>query len=187
MRKTLRFRLRTLSTPRALALALALAIGGPAAAAPAHQHGTARLDIAVDAARVSIVFDTPLDNLIGFEREPRTDAERQQAAAAVAVLRDAGRLFRIDPAAGCTLAKVELTSAVLKLGAGAETATQDGHADLEGRFDFDCKQGSRAAHVEVGLFGAFKGLQRLDLQVVTPRGQMKAALVRPATRVALVR
>ncbi|MDZ7590084.1 MAG: DUF2796 domain-containing protein [Rubrivivax sp.] len=167
--------------------ALALSAGGPALAAKAHQHGTARLDIAVDAGRVSIVFDTPLDNLLGFERAPRTDAERQQAEAAVAVLRNAGRLFRIDPAAGCTLAKVELASAALKLGDGGGAPAQDGHADLEGRFDFDCKQGGRAAQVEVGLFDAFKGLQRLELQVVTPKGQMKATLVRPASRVALVR
>ena len=167
--------------------ALALSAGGPALAAKAHQHGTARLDIAVDASRVSIVLDTPLNNLLGFERAPRTDAERQQADAAVALLRDAGRLFRIDPAAGCTLAGVELASAALKLGDGGDAPAQGDHADLEGRFDFDCKQGGRAAHVEVGLFEAFKGLRRLELQVATPKGQMKATLVRPASRVALVR
>jgi len=167
--------------------ALALSAGMPALAAKAHQHGTAQLDIVVDASRVSIVFDTPLDNLLGFERAPRTDAERQQADAAVAVLRDAGRLFRIDPAAGCTLAKVELASAALKLGDGGDVPATGDHADLEGRFDFDCKQGARAAHVEVGLFEAFKSLRRLELQVVTPKGQMGATLVRPASRVALVR
>lgn len=171
----------------ALAMALALSAGSEALAAKAHQHGTARLDIAVDAGRVSIVLDTPLDNLLGFERAPRTDAERQQVEVAVALLRDAGRLFRIDPAAGCTLARVELTSAVLKLGDGGAAPAQGDHADLEGGFDFDCRQGGRAAHVEVGLFEAFKGLRRLELQVVTPRGQMKATLVRPASRVQLVR
>lgn len=167
--------------------ALALAFSGPLAAGTAHQHGTARLDIAVDAARVSIVLDTPLDNLLGFERAPRTDAERQHTDAALVLLRDAGRLFRIDPAAGCTPTRVELESAVLKLGGDGGVPAQEGHADLEGRYDFSCKQGGRAAFVEVGLFEAFKGLQRLDLQLVTPKGQMKAALVRPAKRVALVR
>jgi hypothetical protein len=180
--------MRTSLHRRAVILcALALHAAGPAIAAKAHQHGLARLDIAVDASRVSIVLDTPLDNLLGFERAPRTDAERQQADAAVALLRDGGRLFRIDPAAGCTLAKVELASAPLKLGEAAAAPAPEGHADLEGRFDFDCTQGGRAAFVEVGLFEAFKRLQRLDLQLVTPRGQMKAALQRPASRVALVR
>ena len=166
---------------------LALATAGAAAAGKAHQHGSAQLDIAVEPRRVSIFFETPLDNLLGFERDPRTDDERQRADAAVARLRAAGQVFRIDAAAGCTLASVELQSAALKLGAAAEAPAPEGHADLDGRFDFDCKDGRRAAYVEVGLFEAFKGLRRLEVQVATPKGQMKATLLSPASRVALVR
>jgi hypothetical protein len=169
-----------------LICALALATSGPAPAAGPHQHGTATLDIAVDVGRVSVVFDTPLADLLGFERAPRTDAERRRVEAVVATLRDGGRLFRIDPAAACTLARVELDSAVLGLG-DAGAPARDGHADLQGRYDFDCRQGGRATYVEVGLFEAAAGLQRLELQLATPRGQMKATLVRPASRVALVR
>jgi len=166
---------------------IALSVVGPALAGRAHEHGTARLDIAVAAGRVHIALDTPLDNLLGFERAPRTDAERQRADAAVALLRGADRLFRIDPAAGCSLASVELVSAALKLGdAGAEPRKGE-HADLEGRFDFDCKDGARASFVEVGLFQAFKGFSRIEVQAVTPRGQIKATLRRPASRVPLVR
>ena len=51
----------------------------PAWAAKAHQHGVARLDVAVEATRVTLYLDTPLDNLLGFERAPRTDAERKAA------------------------------------------------------------------------------------------------------------
>jgi hypothetical protein len=166
---------------------LVLAMAGPAAAGKAHQHGTAQLDIAVDPRRVSIFLDTPLDNLLGFERAPRTEEERQRADAAVARLRAADRIFRIDAAAGCQLAKVDLSSAALKLGAADEVPNRDGHADLEGRFDFDCKDGRRAAFVEVGLFEAFKDLRRLEIQVATPKGQLKATLLPPASRVALLR
>lgn len=166
---------------------VALAAAGPALAGKAHEHGTAQLDIAVAAGRVSIDFETPLANLLGFEREPLTDAERQRADAAVAQLRAADRMFRIDPAAGCTLAKVELVSAPLKLGAAGTAPGRGDHADLEGRFEFDCKNGARAGFVEAGLFEAFQGLSRIEVQAVTPKGQMKVTLRRPASRVALVR
>jgi hypothetical protein len=66
-------------------------------------------------------------------------------------------------------------------------AVADGHGDLEGHFEFACKAGSRAGFVEVGLFTAFAPLRRVELQVVTAKGQMKATLVRPASRVALAR
>lgn len=155
------------------------------AAAP-HQHGVATLDVAVEAGRVTLYLESPLDNLLGFERAPRTDAERAQAEKMLAKLRAADTLFRIDSAAGCLLAKVTLTSPVLGQGTAAATA-KDSHADLDGRFEFTCKAGQRAGFVEVGLFEAFVSLKRIELQVATPKGQLKATLARPASRVNLVR
>lgn len=165
----------------------------PAWAGKAHQHGVAQLDVVVEPTRVTLELDTPLDNLLGFERAPRTDAERAAVEKALAQLRAADQLFRIDGAAGCTLDKVHLQSPVLGLGApaaapapGAKPSPSD-HADLNARFEFTCKTGQRAGFVEVELFAAFAPMKRINLQLVLPRGQMKATLQRPATRVALVR
>lgn len=167
----------------------AAAAGAPAVhAAGAHEHGVVKLDVAVEGSRVLIEIDSPLDNLLGFERAPRTDAERDQAAALVKKLQDAAVLFRIDGSAGCTLAKVDLQSAPLDLGKKpAASSVKEGHGDLEGSFEFKCLAGAKAAFLEVGLFDAFPQVKRIDLQVVTPKGQMKATLRRPSTRVMLIR
>jgi len=161
-----------------------LALTAAQAASP-HEHGVARLDVAVDAGRVSIELDTPLDNLLGFERAPRSDAERDKVNAMLARLRAGDTLFRIDPAAGCKLSKVDLVSP--PLGLGKEAAAPGEHGDLNGSFEFLCTNGARAGFLEVGLFEAFPGLKRIDLQVATPKGQIKAVLRKPASRVALVR
>jgi hypothetical protein len=158
------------------------ALGG--AAAP-HEHGVARLGVAVEAARVLIELETPLDNLLGFERAPRTDAEKARAEAAIKRLRDGAALFRIDGKAGCKLAQVTLKSAALGLGGTAPAAGE--HADLDGSYEFTCTAGAVAGFVEVGLFEAFAGFKRIELQVSTPRGQLKATLRRPASRVQLAR
>ena len=166
--------------------AAAWLVAGPAAAAGAHEHGVARLDVAVDARRVSILLDTPLENIVGFEREPKTDAEREKVAAMVARLRAAQQLFRIDPGAGCTLARVDLQAPTLQLGRAAAPA-KEGHADLEATIEFACTNGARAGFIEVALFDNFPALTRLDLQVATPKGQLKATLRKPASRVMLAR
>lgn len=169
------------------ALALSLALCATAAqAAPAHEHGAARLDVAVEAGRITLGLEAPLDTLLGFERAPRTDAERRQTDAALATLKAADTLFRIDPAAGCRLASVEFVSAALKLGAAGPEA-HEGHADIDAGFAFDCANAAQASFVEVGLFKAFPRLQRLDVQVATGQAQLRRTLTPQAARLALKR
>ena len=170
-----------------LAAAFALLAHLPVAqAAKPHVHGIAKLDIAVEANKLSLHLDSPLDNILGFERAPRTEAERKQVDAAVAKLKDAAAMFKIDPAAQCKPAHVELASAALKLGQPDPTEAESGHADIDVSFEFDCVDASKAGYVDVGLFG-FSHLQGLEVQVATPAGQFKRDLKRPAVRIRLTK
>jgi hypothetical protein len=167
------------------AAAGALLLATFAWAARPHQHGVAKLDIAVATGKVTIDFESPLDNLVGFERAPRTDAERQRSDAAVATLKAGETLLRIDPAARCTLAGITQNSAPLQLGTPDSKAATEGHADLDASFEFTCK--GAPGFVEVGLFEAFPRLQRIEVLTATARGQSRAILKRPDKRVGLAR
>jgi hypothetical protein len=149
----------------------------------AHVHGVAKLDIAVEAKTITVNFESPLDNLVGVERAPRPDSQRQRADVAVARLRAGDQMFKFDPAAGCKMARVELSSAALKLGP-ADAAARDGHADLEGVWEFDCSDATLARHVDVGLF-AFNQLKRVQVQLALPKTQLKRELKRPNQRIVL--
>ena len=152
-----------------------------------HVHGAATLGVVIEAGRVTVQLETPLDGLLGFERAPRTDAEKRRATAAVATLRGADALFRFTPAAGCASASVELDSAALGLGQSAPGEAHAGHADLDGTYVFQCADTARLTEIDVGLFSAFPGMQRLQVEVATARGQFKRDLKRPAQRVSLER
>lgn len=174
---------------RLCALALGL-VAGAALAAPAghtHEHGAVRLDIAIEPGKVSIALASPLHNLIGLERTPRSDAERKLADAAVARLKAADTLFGFDAAAGCTLVGLQLVSAPLKLGKAEPGVDGDAHADLDADFAFDCKDAGKITAIDIGLFKAFSGMQRIDVQLVTPKGQSRRTLARPASRIVLAR
>ncbi|KQV81221.1 DUF2796 domain-containing protein [Rhizobacter sp. Root1221] len=173
-------RLRDAAALASLWLAASLSL----AAEHAHVHGTARLDVAIDAGKITLQLETPLDNLVGFERAPRTDAERQRVADMLATLRQAGALFTIDPAAQCTPGRVDLVSAALQLGPAGGSGDPDGHADLDGTFEFNCARAGQAAYIDVGLF-AFPHLKSVDVQAATPRGQFRRQLVRPDKRLVL--
>jgi hypothetical protein len=170
-----------------LLLALLPAAALPAAAqGKAHQHGVGRLDLAVEPKAIVARFESPLDNLVGFERAPRTGDEKRNAAAAVMRLENGARLLRIDPAAGCRLTDVALTAPVLGLGGSGGSGTTGDHAELEADYRFDCADAARAAWIDVGLFD-FVRLQRLQVQLVTAGGQHKRDLKRAAPRLALPR
>lgn len=169
---------------RIATLFLVSGLAASAWAGKAHEHGIARLDVAIEGSTLTLALETPLDGLIGFERAPRSDAEKRTAEAAIATLRAADTLFAVDPAARCKAASVELSSAPLKLGTTA-AAKDDGHGDLDAEFVFRCQ--SAPAFVEAGLFRAFPRLARIDVQVAAPKGQRKLVLQRPAQRIELPR
>jgi hypothetical protein len=177
-------------SPTAIAKAaacLVLASAAVAWAAKPHEHGTARLDIAIEAGSITLQLESPLDNLLAFERAPRSDAERKSADAMVARLKAADTLFKPDPAAQCTLATVTLNSSALKLGPPDAAAEADGHADIDASIEFTCKDAGKATFIDVTLFDAFARMKHIDVQVAAPKGQFKRVLTAPARRVVLTR
>lgn len=172
----------------ALAVALSGGAGTAWAAGKAHEHGALRLDVAVDGNKLTIVMEAPLDNLLGFERAPRTDAERKAAAEVLARLRSPDKgapLFAADAAAQCSLSKAEVQAAVLE--PAAKPAPKDDHADLDASYEFTCAKPGELRTLDVGLFEAYKRMQRIDVQVAGPKGQAKVTLRRPARKVPLAR
>ncbi len=59
----------------------------------------------------------------------------------------------------------------------------DGHADLDGEFVFRCAQPAALRDIEVRLFAAFSHLQRLDVEIIGPRGQTAARLTAKQPRI----
>jgi hypothetical protein len=168
--------------------ALTLGASKAALANKAHEHGVMKLDVAIDGNRLTLAMEAPLDNFLGFERAPRTDAERKAATELLARLRNPNQgtaLFGLDAAARCTLRKTQVQASVLE--PGAKPAAKDGHADVDASYEFDCAQPGELRALELGLFDAYRRIQRIEVQVVGPKSQSKVTLRRPARSVSLVR
>ncbi|MDR3157618.1 MAG: DUF2796 domain-containing protein [Zoogloeaceae bacterium] len=162
----------------------------------AHVHGEAHLDMALEGTALSLQLESPLDNLLGFERAPGNPAEEDKAKRMSATLRAADRLFALTPAAGCALEKVTLESSALTAellgeagnaterehehehGAPHEHDDEDeaGHADLDASWQFHCARPEALRAVEIRLFHSFPGLHTLRVRAATPKGQRGATL-----------
>ena len=172
----------------------------PAYPGKAHEHGVVRLDVSIEGPQVTIAMTAALDNWLGFERAPRTDAERKAAAEVLARLRNPSQgapLFALNVQAQCQLAQAEVSAPVLEPAtkpvaapaAPPPPAAKGGaeHADLEASYRFQCAQPAQLRTLDLGLFEAYKRIQRIEVQVAGPQGQSKSTLRRPARSVALGR
>lgn len=167
-------------------LAIAACATITASAAAPHQHGVARIDVALDGSRLTLTVDAPLDGFLGFERAPRSEAERKSAAELLARLKAPQGLFTPDAAAACTLDSAVVKAPVLESGGGKIRAGQGGdHADLEAEYGYTCAQPQALRALDVGLFDAYPRLQRIEVQVAGAKAQSKVTLRRPARLVPL--
>jgi hypothetical protein len=155
----------------------------------AHQHGVATMDVVLAGNTLSIELDTPLDNLVGFERAARTAGERERVDRMAATLRQAETVFKPDAAAQCKPSTVKLDAPVVGLAdsGGAAAPAEKGHADLAARFEFQCQAPAQLQQVEVGLFTAFSGFKRIEVQMAREGRQGKRTLTPTAARLSLPR
>lgn len=143
----------------------------PAHAHGAHQHGVAQLMVAVEGPTLTLRLESPLDNLLGFERAPRTEKERAAAEALLGRLKRGEGLFALTQAAECALASATVDAPVLQGGKAAA-----GHADLAAEWRYSCRAPDKLTGLRVLLFKDYKRLTRVEASVAGPRGQRAARL-----------
>lgn len=173
-------RLATTLVRGGLGAVLGVALGC-AHAGKAHEHGVGRLDLAQDGLTVTLELELPLEVLVGFERAPRSAAERQAAQAAVARLRDVQAVVRpITQGAGSACEPLEsVVEAPVLEGTAAPVG---GHADARASYTFRCADALGLRALELPIFESHPRLQRLRVQAVGPQGQRRWVLGRADRR-----
>jgi Protein of unknown function (DUF2796) len=188
-------------------LTSALCASAAAAESP-HVHGVVNMEIGIDAKRLVIEMEAPLDSLLGYERAPRTQAERVAAQKMLETLRNASAVVMPNPEAGCTPVSNEVKAPILQgsdPSAPFETpaqlagkakpskpdnhkhAKENDHAELISSYVFACTQPAQLNSIKFGLFGAFPKMRRVDVQVSGPKGQFKVVLKAPSQQIQLNR
>ena len=136
-------------------------------------HGTATLEIAIEGERMTVEFSSPLDNLVGFERAPRTAQEKALVNRAIEHLRKPEELFVPAAAARCT----RIAAAVDAPAWDAPYKAPKGeHAGLSATMEFRCEQPQRLGSLRVTAFDAFPRLKNIDAQVAGGKKQRAARL-----------
>lgn len=129
-----------------LSLALAVATAGFTSVASSqterdldsHEHGAASLNVAIDDGSLFLELESPWNNLIGFEHEPRTDEQHALFDEATAKLNQPDLLFALN-GGGCSVSEMTLEN----MGA---VAGHDDHEDGHDDHDEDHEDGHKDEH-----------------------------------------
>jgi hypothetical protein len=134
-----------------------------------HVHGAATLDIGLEGTAGQATLRASGEDVYGFERAPRTPAERAKQEAALKTLREQGAtLIRFQPALGCSV-RTESAKVVPSKG---------GHDEVEARFRIACRQEPAGKPVSFGVSRVFRGIETLTVQLVSDTAQTSRKIVR---------
>ena len=192
---------RSLHTLGCMVAACSLAPMALAADNPgAHEHGHARLQMAVEENRIDLMLNSPAYNLAGFEHGARTEAEKDRLA-------DINRWLETTPLVNTAAADCRVTASAVELGGGEENHSGDthhdhGHDEHDHHEDehhdeehhgetthreYDVSQQLECNHLDAdlaftsALMERFEGMKELTVEWVSPSGQGSARLT-PSNR-----
>lgn len=151
---------------------LALAAENPGA----HEHGQARLRMALENSRIDLMFTSPAYNLAGFEYEARTDDENR-------LLTDINHWLASTPlinnvSGACTVAAV-----TVELGGGEKSHQGDEatHRDYDVAQHLTCEGISASDIFQSPLTARFPELEELTIEWAGPGGQ-GSTVITPESR-----
>ena len=170
--------------------AFLLALLGPAHAqgakrqVGAHVHGAGKLTLAIEGRTVSLEFDAPAQDIVGFEARPRTDKQRAAVEQATMTLRDPFKLFSPTPAAGCTVESAA-SELVFEESGTPQGATEAAHAEFQGRYSLVCQSIEALQGIDFPYFKLFPRAEEVEVQVIAPAGQRSFDVKRSRPRLSL--
>lgn len=149
---------------------LAIAASACAFAGP-HEHGVAHLNVAVEAQSLEISVKVPLESLLGYERAPRSDAEKKEAAALLEQFKKTQPVLAL-PTHCKPAAPAQVKAPLIEGQAGS------GHGDLEAAYKLQCAQTADLREIDVTLFDVSRRISRVKAQIAGPQGQTQSVLRR---------
>jgi hypothetical protein len=165
----------------------------------AHEHGRGTLNIAVEGNKVTMELEVPGVDIVGFEHAAKTSRAKSTVEKAKTQLMAPLTLFKLPVAADCrvTEASVEVevgehdhdgkeeAKAASSAKGGKPAAKGEGHSEFHAQYALECAAPGNMTAIEFGYFRAFAGAQKLDVNVITPKGQSKFEVTRASPSLSL--
>ena len=123
----------------------------------AHEHGVAQLSIAAEGQLVTLQFESPADEIYGFEHAPRNPGESEKQQAGLERLKStASEMIRFDESLGCAFKE---RTAEVKM---------DGpkHSEVHAVFKVECGKSLKGTMISIDVSKNFPSIKRIRVQIL---------------------
>lgn len=166
----------------------------------AHVHGAARLEVIVQGTELSVSLLSPLDNWVGFERQPRSAAEKAALDKLKADI-STKELIAFNPDALCKLKRADFESGLpnkpqpadppvakkSEPSKGESSANRakpteshshkaQDHAESEANWEFRCERPELLTELRLPLFKVYPRFVKIEAAAADADGQSAATL-----------
>lgn len=117
-----------------------------------HTHGTSHLRIVEVDKMVSVEFEAPADDLVGFEHAPKTPAQKKAVELMTQLLKTPNALINWPENVNCVLQKTELTG-----GFGDHTNVRVVH-------EYACRELEKAKDIKTNIFKNFSKVKTIKVE-----------------------
>jgi hypothetical protein len=158
-----------------------------------HVHGQGTLNIALEGSRLSMEFEAPGMDIVGFEHAPSTPEQAATIEKAKKQLAAPEGLFVLPVSAGCALTDAKVTIESEHHGDEHDHDADDDdhdhgsadkghsshlHSAFHAEYAFNCKAPARLVTIGFDYFKMYAGAQKLEVAVITPKGQSSFEVTR---------
>lgn len=140
-----------------------------------HVHGAVTVNIALEGQTLSVELEAPADNVVGFEKSPRTEPERKAVADANAWFASGRDITWVPGNAGCRLLSIDFTPPTFG----------SGHADYHARVAYRCTNPAALEWVELRALNRLRELERVEVNLLTATMQRQTELTAGKIRIPL--
>ena len=143
-----------------------------------HQHGASTLEISLEKNTLAIRWESPLNDLIGFEHAPRSAKEKAAAQNLLSLLDDPSSAFKPNSEAMCRMVAKSITAPNLsdiqtKHTGDASTHDHDHavHSDLDYSVTYHCSSPDALSQLNIRALTTWPAIKDIDASLVGPGGQ----------------
>jgi hypothetical protein len=174
----------------------------------AHEHGVARMNVAVEGNALVIELFSPAVNIVGFEHHPRSHLQKEKVKDARQELAAAEALFQLPPKAQARLVKSAVETDIdsdsddksdtlhnPEQAEGHEKVktpdndhqykehAHEHHSDFHAEYHFVCQKPEKLTYMDVMLFHVYPTIERIEVQILTDARQTGQELTTKDNRI----